>query len=214
MEIDINTSTYLNSHNNKIYPKRLDPSNHTNTVLSFDSSIYHVPPTNNKNKITTYNQHQVSEIKHSLLSYIQSEPINPTTNIKTTYRKEKSSVHSLENKLTKIRYQFPPVLTTNNMQENKKVQKNVCTNLVQITDILEQTPITDKTHNLYTSPLTKNNLQLPQGTNKKLSRNILVNAIPVSKDPKRNRPHPKQHLYIIFISKINKTTIPSSETIY
>ena len=100
------------------------------------------------------------------------------------------------------------------MRENEKVQKNVCTNLVQITDILEQTPITEKTHNFYASPSTKNNLQLPQGTNKKLSTNILVNTIPVSKDPKRNRLHPKQHLYTIFISKINKTTIPSSETIY
>ena len=130
MKIDINTSTYLNSHNNTIYPKHLDPSNHTNTVLSFHSSIDHVPPTNNKNKIITYNQHQVSEIKHSLLSSIQSQPINPTTNIKTNNRKEKSSVHSLENNLTKIRYQFPPILTTNNMRDNKQVKKNVCTNLV------------------------------------------------------------------------------------
>ena len=89
MKIDINTSTYLNSHNNTIYPKHLDPSNHTNTVLSFHSSIDHVPPTNNKNKIITYNQHQFSDIKHSLLSSIQSQPINPTTNIKTNYRKKK-----------------------------------------------------------------------------------------------------------------------------
>ena len=88
MEIDINTSTFLNSHNNTIYPKHLDPSNHTNKVLSFDSSIYHVPPTNNKNKITTYNQHQVSEIKHSLISSIQSQPINPTANIKKTIAKK------------------------------------------------------------------------------------------------------------------------------
>ena len=64
MEIDINTSTFLNSHNNTIYPKHLDPSNHTNTVLSFDSSIDHISPTVNKKKITTCNQHQVSEIKH------------------------------------------------------------------------------------------------------------------------------------------------------
>ena len=147
MEIDITTSIYLNSHNNTIYPKHIDSSYHTNTVLSFNSIIDHVPPTNNKNKIIKYNQHQVSETKQSLLSYIQSQPINPTRNIKTNYRKEKSSVHSQEYNLTKIRYQFPPVLTTNNMRENKKVQKNVCTNLVQITDILEQTPITDKTHN-------------------------------------------------------------------
>ena len=70
MGIDITTSTYPNSHNNKIYPKHLDPSNHTSTVLSFDSSIDYVPPTNNKNKIIKYNQHQVSETNHSLQSYI------------------------------------------------------------------------------------------------------------------------------------------------
>ena len=94
MEIDINTSTYLNRHTNKIYPKHPDPSNHTNTVLSFDSSIDHVPPTDNKIKIITYNQHQVSEIKHSLLSSIQSQPINPTTNIKTNYCKANhQSIH-------------------------------------------------------------------------------------------------------------------------
>ena len=130
MEIDINTSTFLNSHNNTIYPKHLDPSNHTNKVLSFDSSIYHVPPTNNKNKIIKYNQYQFSETNHSLLSYIQSQPINPTKNIKSNYRKEKSSVHSLENNITKIRYQLPPVLTTNNMRDTNKVKKNVCTTLV------------------------------------------------------------------------------------
>ena len=95
MEIDITTSIYLNSHNNTIYPKHIDPSYHTNTVLSFDSSIDHVPHTNNKNKITKYNQHQVSEIKHSLISSIHSQPINPTVNIKSNYRKEKSPVHSL-----------------------------------------------------------------------------------------------------------------------
>ena len=65
------------------------------------------------------------------------------------------------------------------MRDNKKVKKNVCTNLVQITDILEQTPITDKTHNFYTPPPTKKNLHSPQGTNKKLSTNILANTIPV-----------------------------------
>ena len=79
------------------------------------------------------------------------------------------------------------------MRENEKVQKNVCTNLVQITDILEQTPITEKTHNFYASPSTKNNLQLPQGTNKKLSTNILGNTIPVCGYPQRNISHPKKN---------------------
>ena len=144
MEIDITSSTYLNSHNNKIYPKRLDPSNHTNTVLSFDSSVYHVPPTNYKNKITTYNQHQVSEIKHSHISSIPSQPITPTANITTNYRQEKSSFHSLETNLPKIQHQFPPVLTSNNMWDNNKEKKSVCTNLLQITEITEQTPIIDK----------------------------------------------------------------------
>ena len=194
MEIDITTSTYLNSHNNKIYPKHLDPSNHTNTVLFFDSSIDHIHPTINKNKIATYNQHQVSEIKHSNISSIHSQPINPTVNIKTKYRKEISSVHSLENNLTKIRHQLPPVLTTKNMLDNNKVKKNVCTNLAQITNMPEQTPITDKTHNFYIPPSTKKNLHLPQSTNKNLSTNILANTIPVCKDPQRNISHPKQNL--------------------
>ena len=123
----------------------------------------------------------------------------------------KSSVHSLENNLTKIRYQFPPVLTTNNIRDNKKVKKTVCTNLVQITDIIEQTPITDKTHNFYTPPSTKNNLHLPKGTNKKLSTHILVNAIPVCRDPKRTILHPKQNIYTIFTSKINQKTITPSK---
>ena len=79
MEIDINTSTFLNSSNNTIYPKHLDSSNHINPVLSFDSSIDHVPPSNNKNKIIKYNKYQVSETNYSLLLYIQSQPINPTT---------------------------------------------------------------------------------------------------------------------------------------
>ena len=161
MEIDINTSTFLNSHNNTIYPKNIDPSNHTNTILSFDSSIDHVSPTNNKNKILKYNQHQFSETKQSLLSNIQSKPIKPTTNIKSNYRKEKSSVHSLEKNLTKIQYQSPPVLSTNNMRDNNTVKKNVCTNLVLNTSILEQTSITDKTHKVYTAS-TKNNIYVPQ----------------------------------------------------
>ena len=118
MEIDINSSTFFSNHTNAIYPKNIDPSNHTNIKLSFDSSIDHVPPTNNKNKILKYNQHQVSETKQSHLSNIKSKLIKPPTNIKSTYRKEKSSVHSLENNITKIRYQFPPVLTTNNMRDN------------------------------------------------------------------------------------------------
>ena len=71
-----------------IHLKHLNPSNHTNTVLSFDSSIDHIHPTINKNKITTYNQHQVSEIKHSHISYIHSQPINPTANVKTKYWKK------------------------------------------------------------------------------------------------------------------------------
>ena len=104
MEIDINSSTFFSNHNNAIYPKNIDTSNQTNIKLSFDSSIDHVPPTNNKNKILKYNQHQVSETKQSLLSNIKSKPIKPSTNIKSTYRKEKSSVPSLENNLTKIRH--------------------------------------------------------------------------------------------------------------
>ena len=118
MEIDINTSTFLNSHKNTIYPKHLDPSNHTNSVISFNSIIDHVTPTNNKNKIIKYNQHQVSETKQSLLSNIQSQLINPTTNIKTNYRKEKSSVPSQEYNPTKIRYPFSPVVTINIMRDN------------------------------------------------------------------------------------------------
>ena len=33
------------------------------------------------------------------------------------------------------------------MRDNKEVKKNVCTDLVHITDMSEQTPITDKTYN-------------------------------------------------------------------
>ena len=79
------------------------------------------------------------------------------------------------------------------MWDNNKVKKNVCTNLVYITDIPEQTPITDKTHNFYIPPSTKKNLHLPQGTNKKLSTNILGNTIPVCGYPQRNISHPKKN---------------------
>ena len=80
MEIDINTSTFLNSNNNTIYSKNIDPSNHTNIILSFGNSNDHVPPTTNKNKGITYNQHQVSEIKNSHISFIHSRPTTPTAN--------------------------------------------------------------------------------------------------------------------------------------
>ena len=88
------------------------------------------------------------------------------------------------------------------MWDNNKVKKNVCTNLVHITDIPEQTPITDKTHNFYIPPSTKKNSHLPQSTNKKLSTNILANTILVCKDPLRNISHHKHNLYTIFTSKI------------
>ena len=48
----------------------------------------------------------------------------------------------------------------------------------------------------------------------KEKNNILENTIPVCKDPKRKISHPKQNLYTIFTSKINKKTIPSSKTTY
>ena len=99
------------------------------------------------------------------------------------------------------------------MRGNNKVKKNFCTNLVQITDILEQTSITNKTHKLYTAS-TKNNINVPQDINLKLRTNILENTIPVCKDPNRNISHPKKNLYTIFTSKINKKTILSSKTIY
>ena len=94
--------------------------------------------------MTTYNQHQVSEIKHSHISTIHSQPTTPTVNVKTNHRKEKSSFHSLETNLPKIQHQFSPVLTSNNIWDNNKEKKNVCTNLLQITEITEHTPITDK----------------------------------------------------------------------
>ena len=94
------------------------------------------------------------------------------------------------------------------MRDNNKVTMSVCTNLVQITGILEQTSLTDKTHKFYTA-LTKNNIHVLQDINKKLSTNILEDTAPVCKDPKRNISHPKQNLYTIFTSKINKKTIPS-----
>ena len=64
------------------------------------------------------------------------------------------------------------------MRDNNKVKKNVCTNLVQLTDILEQTSITDKTDKCYTIS-TKNNISVPQDINKKISTHILENTIPV-----------------------------------
>ena len=143
MEIDITTSTYPSSHTENMFPQYLDPSNHTNTVLSFDSSIYHIPPTINKKTMTTYNQHQVSEIKYSYILSIHSQPTTPTASINTNYRKEKASFLSLEKNLTKLRHQFPPVLTSNNMWDNNNEKKNVCTNLLQIIEITEQTTITD-----------------------------------------------------------------------
>ena len=63
----------------------------------------------------------------------------------------KRAIHSQENKFTKIQYQSTPVVTTNNMRDNNKVKKNVSTNLVQISGILEQTYITDKTDKFYTA---------------------------------------------------------------
>ena len=66
------------------------------------------------------------------------------------------------------------------MRGNNKVNKNFCTNLVQITDILEQTSITNKTHKLYTAS-TKNNINVPQDINLKLRTNILESTIPVCK---------------------------------
>ena len=100
------------------------------------------------------------------------------------------------------------------MWDKNTIKKNVCTNLVQITDIPEQIPITDKTHNFYTPPATKKNLHLPQGTNKKLGTNILANTIPLCKDPQKNISHPKQNIYTILTSKINKKAITSSKTTY
>ena len=49
MEIDITTPTYPNSYTENIVPQYLDTSNHTNTVLSFDNSIYYISPTIKKN---------------------------------------------------------------------------------------------------------------------------------------------------------------------
>ena len=48
MEIDVTTSTYPNSHTENIFPQHLNPSNHTNIAITFDSSIDHIPPTINK----------------------------------------------------------------------------------------------------------------------------------------------------------------------
>ena len=133
----------------------------------------------------TYNQHQVSEIKYSHISSIPNPPTTPTANITTNYRKEKSSFHSLEKNLAKIRHHFPPVLTSNNMWDNNKEKKNVCTNLLQLTEITEQKTITDKKHNSYTPFSSKKNLHIPQGPIKKLRTNILANNIPACKDPLR-----------------------------
>ena len=90
------------------------------------------------------------------------------------------------------------------MWDNNKEKKNVCTNLLQITEITKQITITDKQHNSYTPPSTKKNLHLPQGPIEELSTNILANTLPICKDPLRNISHPKHNLYTIFTSKIKK----------
>ena len=88
------------------------------------------------------------------------------------------------------------------MWDNNKEKKNVCTNLLQIIEITEQTTIIDKQHHSYTPPSTKKKICLPQGPIKKLSTNILANTILVCKDPLRNISHHKHNLYTIFTSKI------------
>ena len=72
--------------------------------------IYYIPHTINKKTMTTYNQHQVSEIKHSHISTIHSQPTTPTVNVKTNHRKEKSSFHSLETNLPKIQLLLPSLI--------------------------------------------------------------------------------------------------------
>ena len=87
------------------------------------------------------------------------------------------------------------------MWDNNKEKKNVYTNSLLITEINEKIIITEKQNNSYTPPSTKQNLNLTQDSNKKLSTNILPNNLPVCKDPLRNVSRPKQNLYTIFTSK-------------
>ena len=92
--------------------------------------------------MTTYNQHQVSEIKSSHISSIHSQPTTPTAHTHTHKLSKRKTINPIYRKnLIKIRNQFPPVLTSNNMWDNNKEKKSVCTNLLQITEITEQTPI-------------------------------------------------------------------------